>query len=55
MSDPKKHTMSLQTAVNFFNNDDSDCFDSEDENDIGQDDYNTSKLMDPLTVAQDIL
>ena len=45
--------MSLQTAVDFFDNDDSDWFDSEDKDDTGQVDYNINKLMDPLTVAQD--
>ena len=43
MSNPKKRTMSLQTTVNFFDNDDSDWLDSEDEDDIGQVDYNTSE------------
>ena len=52
MSNPKKRKMSIQMAVDFFD-DDSDWFHSEDEDDIGQVDYNTSKLMDPLTVAQD--
>ena len=53
MSNPKRRRMSLQTAVDFFDNDDSDWFDSEDEDDIGQVDYNISKLMDPLTCVQD--
>ena len=53
MSNPKRRRMSLQKAVNFFDNDDSDWFDSEDEDDTGQVDYNISELIDPLTVAQD--
>ena len=34
MSNPKKCRMNLQTAVNFFDSNDSDWFDSEDVNDM---------------------